>query len=69
MSDEHLDIDTFRRQAREWLDANLERRDPKTSGRRLRGVDHKTVEGIASQRALQRRLYEGGYAGISFPAE
>jgi alkylation response protein AidB-like acyl-CoA dehydrogenase len=69
VSDDQVDIETFRRDARDWLAANLERRDPKSSGRRLRGVDHKTVEGIASQRVLQRRVYEGGYAGISFPAE
>jgi alkylation response protein AidB-like acyl-CoA dehydrogenase len=69
VSTDQVDIETFRREARAWLAANLERRDPKSSGRRLRGVDHKTVEGIAEQRVLQRRLFDGGYAGISYPAE
>jgi alkylation response protein AidB-like acyl-CoA dehydrogenase len=69
MSDEQLDVETFRLQARTWLDEHLERRDPWSTGRRLRGVDHKTVEGITAQRAVQRRVFEGGYAGISFPSE
>ena len=33
------------------------------------GGDHKTVEYIATQRAIQRALHEGGYAGISWPKE
>jgi alkylation response protein AidB-like acyl-CoA dehydrogenase len=33
------------------------------------GSDSKTPEEIAASRALQRQLYDGGYAGISFPAE
>jgi alkylation response protein AidB-like acyl-CoA dehydrogenase len=66
---DQVDIETFRQEARAWLAANLERRDPKSSGRRLRGVDHKSVEGIAEERVLQRRLFDGGYAGISYPAE
>ena len=63
------DIEEYRSEARAWLAANLERRDPSRSGPRLRGVDHKTVEGIAVQRAIQRRLFEGGYAGITWPEE
>ncbi len=69
MSDEQVDLETFRRQARAWLETSLDRRDAGASARRLRGVDHKTVEGIKEQRAIQRRLFEGGYAGISYPAE
>jgi alkylation response protein AidB-like acyl-CoA dehydrogenase len=74
MTDDVMDIETFRQQARAWLDDNLERRGPQRSGPvrsapRLRGVDHKTIEGIATERAIQRRLYHGGYAGISFPKE
>jgi alkylation response protein AidB-like acyl-CoA dehydrogenase len=69
MSDEQPDIESFRQQARAWLAEHLNRRATGSSGRRLRGVDHKTVEGIAEQRAIQRRLYDGGYAGISYPVE
>jgi alkylation response protein AidB-like acyl-CoA dehydrogenase len=69
MTDDVMDIETFRQQARTWLAGNLEQRGPRHRGPRLRGVDHKTIEGIAIQRAIQRRLYDGGYAGISFPKE
>ena len=33
------------------------------------GVDHYTPEVMAANRALQRRLFEGGYAGITWPME
>jgi alkylation response protein AidB-like acyl-CoA dehydrogenase len=69
MSAELIDIDTFRREARAWLEVNLEPRGPARSGPRPRGADHKTIEGIAVERSLQRKLYDGGYAGISFPRE
>jgi alkylation response protein AidB-like acyl-CoA dehydrogenase len=69
MTDVLIDIDTFRQQARGWLEDNLDRRDPGQPGPRPRGADHKTVEGIAVQRVIQRKLFDGGYAGISFPKE
>jgi alkylation response protein AidB-like acyl-CoA dehydrogenase len=64
-----IDIDAFVAEARTWLAANLQRRDPNQAKPRPRGIDHKTVESIATQRALQRKLYEAGFAGISFPKE
>jgi alkylation response protein AidB-like acyl-CoA dehydrogenase len=66
---ELIDIDAFAEEARTWLAANLARRDPAHDKPRPRGADHKTIEGIAVQRALQRKLYEAGFAGISFPRE
>ena len=33
------------------------------------GVDYYTPEVMAANRALQRRLFEGGYAGITWPTE
>jgi alkylation response protein AidB-like acyl-CoA dehydrogenase len=69
MSDTMIDVETFRLEARAWLKDNLERRDPNTTNLRLRGVDHKTVENILPDRKLQRKLFEGGYAGITFPEE
>ncbi len=69
MADDVIDIPTFRAQARAWLDTNLEHRGPVRAGPRPRGADHKTVEGIASQRRIQRRLFDAGYAGISYPKE
>jgi alkylation response protein AidB-like acyl-CoA dehydrogenase len=62
-----IDVETFRGQARSWLEDNLERRDAARPMTRLRGVEHKTVEGIAQQRKIQRTIYDGGYAGISIP--
>ncbi|HMG42301.1 MAG TPA: acyl-CoA dehydrogenase family protein [Acidimicrobiales bacterium] len=62
------DIEAYRLAAGEWLAANLERRDP-AQGAGLRGLDHRTIEGIAEERAIQRRLYESGYAGITWPVE
>jgi alkylation response protein AidB-like acyl-CoA dehydrogenase len=64
---ELAELSEYRQQAREWLAANVDRRDPSLSP--LRGVDHKTVDGIALERAKQRRLFDAGYAGISWPAE
>jgi alkylation response protein AidB-like acyl-CoA dehydrogenase len=64
---EIADLEAYRTRARAWLDANLSRRDPTVT--RLRGVDHKTVEGIAAQRAIQRRLFDAGYMGITWPTE
>ncbi|MEZ5412348.1 MAG: acyl-CoA dehydrogenase family protein [Acidimicrobiales bacterium] len=64
MSDTTISVEEFRHQARAWMEANLERR--------TRGAGHTspdTVEALVEQRALQRRLFDGGFAGISYPAE
>ncbi len=62
------DLEAYRTQARQWLEDNLERRDPNV-GPSLRGIDHKTVEGIALERVIQRKLFDAGYAGITWPKE
>src|SRR5256885_15964540 len=67
MTDTLVDIDQFRREARAWIEANLEPRRPAKGGRGA--SDAKTPEEIARSRILQRRLFDGGYAGISFPVE
>ncbi|HEU4840181.1 MAG TPA: acyl-CoA dehydrogenase family protein [Ilumatobacteraceae bacterium] len=66
MTETMVDIDQFRAQARTWIAANLEPRRAKAE--RERGGD-KTTADIDAARALQRRLFDAGYAGISFPAE
>jgi alkylation response protein AidB-like acyl-CoA dehydrogenase len=66
MTDTIVDVDRFRTQARAWIEANLERRAPK-AGREPRGET--TPERIAEARALQRRLFDAGYAGLTYPAE
>jgi alkylation response protein AidB-like acyl-CoA dehydrogenase len=57
-----VDIDQFRQQARVWIEENLEPRRPSADGGRAK-------QEVTTARALQRRLFEGGYAGISYPAE
>jgi alkylation response protein AidB-like acyl-CoA dehydrogenase len=62
------DLEEFRREARLWIRANLEPRT-EVSGRTAPRTDTKTAEDIAENRLRQRQLYEGGFAGISFPEE
>ena len=59
-------VEDYRLRARAWLAQNLERRDGNTAPRRLEDF---TPEIIQENRPLQRRLFEGGYAGITWPAE
>jgi alkylation response protein AidB-like acyl-CoA dehydrogenase len=68
---EHAEaIDAYRAQARRWLVANLEKRP---RGGTLLGPGllraEKSLEEIAAQRALQKKLYLAGYAGITWPEE
>jgi alkylation response protein AidB-like acyl-CoA dehydrogenase len=67
MADETIGVEAFRREVRAWIEANLE---PRTrSGRSVMRTETKTPEEIAVSRALQRKLFDAGYAGISFPKE
>ena len=59
-------LDEYRREARAWLDEHMPRRDGPDEDH---DIDHYTPEVMAANRALQRRLYEGGYAGITWPKE
>jgi len=63
-------VDEYREQARAWIAANLE---PKpagaVAGASLRGMHEFTKEQIDAERPKQRKLYEAGYAGITWPAE
>jgi len=65
-ADTAIAVDEFRSQAREWVRANLDRRpiDEEREARRDR-----TPEDIAAARALQRKLFDAGFAGITYPAE
>jgi alkylation response protein AidB-like acyl-CoA dehydrogenase len=64
---ERVDLADYRRRARAWLEANLERRAGPAAS--LADNVDKSEDEIAGQRLLQRKLYEAGYAGISWPAE
>ena len=61
-----VDVDEFRAQAREWIRANLA---PRPSDAEREARRDRTAEDIAAARALQRKLYDAGYAGITYPAE
>ena len=63
-----ISVDEFREQARIWLVDNLEPL-PRSRPKALRGVDRLTSEKMRAERAIQRRLFLAGYAGISWPAE
>ncbi|MEZ5261238.1 MAG: acyl-CoA dehydrogenase family protein, partial [Acidimicrobiales bacterium] len=64
MTDTTITVEEFRRAAQAWMTANLQ---PRTRG--LRAIPVETVEQLAGQRALQKRLFDGGFAGITYPAE
>lgn len=60
-----VSVDDFRRDARAWIHANLE----PAGDKRPRGMDDRSDDDIAAARVLQRRLFDAGYAGITYPAE
>jgi alkylation response protein AidB-like acyl-CoA dehydrogenase len=66
MTTDTIDVDQFRQEARSWIRANLEGRGPSST---RQGSESKTPEEIAASRILQRKLFDAGYAGISFPTE
>ena len=54
----------YRAQARAWITANLERKaDDAGAG------EVKDPAAMAAHRALQRKVYDAGYAGIAWPVE
>jgi alkylation response protein AidB-like acyl-CoA dehydrogenase len=58
------DVAEFRRRARAWLAANAPRKADAD------GVDTEPgAAGIAGQKAFQAKLYDGGFAGITWPRE
>ncbi len=61
-----IDLDVYRTGVQAWLDANMDRRAP---GSGTSGMEDPPPEVVARARVLQRRLFDGGYAGISYPAE
>jgi alkylation response protein AidB-like acyl-CoA dehydrogenase len=65
MSDTSVDLDTFRRDARAWIESNLARRTSRSVA--SSATDSRSPEQIAESRALQRRLFDAGWAGIAFP--
>ena len=66
-----IGVEEYRAQARDWLAANLERKtaDALAAISSLRGMHEFTKEQIDAERPKQKRLYEAGYAGITWPTE
>jgi alkylation response protein AidB-like acyl-CoA dehydrogenase len=56
------DQDEFRSAVRAWLPANLDRRGPAAA-------DPYSERHVREHRQIQRRLWEGGFAGLSWPQE
>jgi alkylation response protein AidB-like acyl-CoA dehydrogenase len=68
MTSTAIDVEAFRDTARAWIRANLEPRPiAATSGRYEREAS--TPEHIAVARVLQRKLFDAGFAGLSYPVE
>jgi alkylation response protein AidB-like acyl-CoA dehydrogenase len=59
------DLDQYRTTMREWLAANL----PKREGAELRSTHDFDAGQVAAGKALQKRTYEAGYFGITVAAE
>ncbi|MGD9795557.1 MAG: acyl-CoA dehydrogenase family protein, partial [Acidimicrobiia bacterium] len=58
----------FALEARQWLAANMRRRDSDASSHSILGrATHRDADDLARQRSLQRKVFEGGYAGITWP--
>lgn len=63
-----ISVEEFRSAARVWLAENLEPIDA-SKGKSLRGVDNLSADDFPAERALQRKLHDAGYTGISWPEE
>ncbi len=57
--------EAYRLRIRAWLADNL---SPRDAPARVHAIDYYTPDVLAANRALQRTLFDGGYAGISWPA-
>ena len=66
--EEAMEIDAYR--ARAWVEENLPPITEASAGpTKPWDLEEQTPEELAEQRARQRRLYDAGYAGITWPVE
>jgi alkylation response protein AidB-like acyl-CoA dehydrogenase len=63
-----ISVDDFRQRARAWIKANLGPIQPWDLTQDCAN-DAEELVAVARDRALQRRLFDGGFAGICFPRE
>lgn len=68
MSDTIEPVEEFRARARAWIKANLGPVQPRDLTQFCES-DEAEVEAVARDRALQRKLFDGGFGGICFPKE
>jgi alkylation response protein AidB-like acyl-CoA dehydrogenase len=68
MSDEIETVEAFRLRARAWIKANLGLAQGWDMSQHCES-DEEELKAVARDRALQRKLYDGGFAGICFPKE
>lgn len=63
-------LDQYRDQARQWIAANLRPRPTGTVANVApQGKREQSPSEVAANRALQKKLYQAGYAGITWPAD
>ena len=68
MSEPIESVETFRLRARAWIKANLGPLQPFDLTQDC-ADDEEELVAVARDRALQRKLYDGGFAGLCFPRE
>ena len=64
-------VEAFRARAREFIDANLHRTNPRSEVGLLRNryTDEEELAEVARDREVQRMLFDAGLAGVCFPTE
>jgi alkylation response protein AidB-like acyl-CoA dehydrogenase len=61
------DLDSFRQRARTWIRENLEPGRPRMAFGEM--TDEQELDELTRQRGVQRKLFDGGFAGIVVPKE
>ena len=56
--------ETFRRQVRAWLKANVPQRDKDASG-----IEYGDAKRVQAMKGWQRKLYDAGYVAMGWPQE
>ncbi len=60
-------VEAFRQRAREWMPANLRFVGPTTKTLRNELTDDEELAAVTRERAIQRALFDSGFAGICVP--
>lgn len=68
MSEHDETVEQFRLRARDWIDENLGPIQPWDLDQNCEN-DEEELVAVARDRALQRKLFDGGFAGLCFPKE